>query len=1277
MFLYFGLSFTHLSCTNKSKQQSHFSHNFRQGSADHLYNISDILGDQAVLDSEEVFFEIQTDQALKDLTPYPPLSSKGGYSKEFLSSENLSQLIQIRTARRGQKVAVSFAQENISIDPSISFINKYEILDYKILNDNSSNKHIAKLIGKIKSFKGFPDSTYYILPIIEGNYLVLYKLGPKDKIPYDELPLAKRVGNLLAVPFLGYPIKYCVAEVIPDINERKTGQYLPQCEDIPLRAAQYIELKEKDKQIFQYDKKLDLFPRDFFSLKEDNNNWFYVRTVVKSPDPDDNLVGFTLRESAHLVEFEPSDNTLEVQEAYNIDEQDKRGVLFIPVEWVDYQIQRDSERLNSSFSEELKTDTLNEDRRYFRIKFNELVESETEYGGVKTLKNVFITDNYFSFNIEITGESQGTFLIRYAFFKKPVNPSYVAKQWFEEDSSQYFPSFHEERRYYESEEQHSKEEHDQFLRLTRFDPKIGEIKWYFSKQTPRDQPWVREMGHLAVKLLNKAFEHAGRDSDYKIKVVLDNQEDKEVGDLRYNILNLILSEGKPKRGVLGLGPHIANPITGEMVSATANVWLSKILNIYTEHLKNYIRFEIYQPSWFLQPFSPEVIAELKEKLYKPVCKGNLTCMDLPFQTMGVSPFYNERIKALCPEVTDFIKAHKDLTYDPENPDLQDKEIIDSCTKKLAFLPILGVTLHEMLHGLGQRHVFSASVDTQNFYSSYDEIQEIFGNLVSNTMKDLFKEDLPYVKGVPFHPQPPQYSSVMDYMNFDNPILFVPGKLDIAALRFIYFDKVDGQNGEVLEVPAGADNDSDNPQKSINQTAQEQAKKPKQYRVLCGGEKPRDKEYTETNPNKPLCKIFDYGTQPLEIVLNNILIFNNKYLMNGRNRYDSNQTSFKISIKGFIGDLYKKYQQKRDELLSRRDKKIEDYAFFNPQHVQDYQNIIETTAQEDPDFKSYYEIRSPLFDYLKRLLFMPTKHCIYKGDWEYHAISLDKIRDLAQADWTLYPEDSREKLINCQSPVVKEKTEYLGEFIAEVGFIYTDNLSYFLRPKENDKNDETSGFRNWSDTKQLMSEFITEPDFGQEYYEEFTDYMLTGTHLNPYMDGAKEVVAEEIRVLSYGRDPWNGGMIGLSLIEKAIENLENKHNVQANFGWELRHLKDIDLNSNTHDSLFFKQARQLAQAQNRPIDNFIKEHPASLYDSYRHLWIVIPWSKDNFPALLFKKVNEYKNCLEIEKQIGIVCPNSTEKRAYVESVEKYYYKATNNKKRNLTFSSSVEYDLYKD
>ena len=1027
--------------------------------------------------------------------------------------------------------------------------------------------------------------------------------------------------------------------------------------------------------------------------------------------PKNNVVGHQLFQPANLIEFHPASDKLDILDAsgYNIKSEDKLRTLFIPLEWVDFQIKRDSENIHPSFSEELKQDTQNKNLRYFKINFNKLVENEIEFAGEKTLKSVFITDSYFSFNVEITGKNSGAYLIKYAFYKKPKNQSYVPKQWFEEDSAKYFPSFSEERKYYEdSAHFHSEEDHNRFLRTTRFDPQAREIKWYFSKQTPNNEEdrWVREMGHLAVDLVNKAFEYAGRDSEHKIKIVLDDKaEDKEVGDIRYNILNLMLTEGKPNRGLLGLGPNVANPITGEVVSATANVWVTNVLNIYTTFVRKHIRFQVYPPAWSLQPFTPKVTNSLKEKIHEKAPQ----CGDLPFQPLGVTPFIHEKIKDLCPEVTAFIHKQKNsgLTYDPENPPLQDSKIIKSCAKKLAFLPILGVTLHEMLHGFAQRHIFSASVDIENFYQNKEEIEEIFGNLASDKAKELLG-DFTYVEGTKCHPQPPQYSSVMDYMSFHNPILFVPGKLDIAALRFIYFDKMDLTNGEVLEVPSGADSDPENPQKSIGQTVKARSiENLKSYKVLCGGEK-IDKDYKEeTNPQQPLCKRFDYGDKPLEIVFNSILLFNSYYLTSGRNRYDSERaispyiSGFISSINQRVGDLYQKWEQYRDELLNQKSQNIENYSFLNSEDIEQYQSIIEKEKDQNPDFEMYYDMREPAFNYFKRLLFMPSKHCIYKNEGRYHAKSLAKIMDEKKSDYRKHPQNSKKRWIDCQSPPVDREK---GELVAEVGFFQEERTKYFLRPKSNQDIDEYSPFAIWphlmaskgivpasllideNQTSPFLN-MIQEPDFGNEYYHEVLSYILEGADLNSYINPyfiKNSKLFQEIakpnhlsRVLTYKKDKDNTLQISgwlntgqgiftrrLSMLDIIVSKLQN-HNAQKELdlylGWELRNLIDVGLaiESIESDYPFFNQMNQDYQSQSsqESLGFFIKNHPASLYDNFKRSFIAIPYTDtaDNLPAQLFRRVNEFKTCIEKEEQGKEACKDREEKRAFIDMVLHYYYR----------------------
>ena len=1323
----FTICLLSLSCTNNmavNGKSSRFKHNFRQDVADDLYNISELLGENPVLESDEKALpSFSSKDSVERVSKFPPLLLRGGYPKILLKKRGLSELLKIRTDKKGEKATISFAQENIYIDPKISFINEYEFLDYRIINPKRTkwHSHLARLLGKIRKFKGFPRTNYYILPLFVGNHLILYKLGPPDKIPYDELPLAKRVGDMLAVPLVGYPVEYCVAEVIPDINDRETGQYRIKCEGIQMKYAEYIRLKEGKKQVFQYKSKPDLFPRDFFNPKENEDKkdkWFYVRTVVKSPEND--VVGHQPFVPSNLVEFHPAAGKLDILDAggYDIKSEDKIRALFIPVEWIDYQIKRDSENLHPDFSEEEKKHVHDRKLRYFKIKFKDLVKNEIEYKGEKTLKMVSITDNYFSFNVEITrkySSSSSTYLVKFAFFKKPVETTaeYVPKQWFEKDSMLFFPAFAEKRRYYTKALDYSEADHDRFLRTTRFNPKAKEIKWYFSKQTPNDSEnqWVRELGRLAMELLNSALREAGKDSDHKFKAVLDTSEDKEVGDIRSNILNLIVSEGNSKAGLLGLGPNVANPITGEVVSATANVWVSHILNIYITIVRKYIRFHVYPPAWKMKPFSRDMTALLAKQVNKKTPK----CGALPLEPLGVAPFLHEKIESVCPEVSRFIsdQRKKNLVYDPENPDLQDKEVIKSCAKKIAFLPILGVTLHEILHGFAQRHVFSASVDSENFYKSHHEIRKIFGTAVSDTMKELFG-NLPFVEGTNCHPQAPQYSSVMDYMDFHNPILFVPGKLDIAALRFIYFDKVDLKNGGFLSVPSGADKDPNNPQKSILKTATAggySKEELKNYKVLCGGDKIEGSQYKETDDEQPLCKIFDYGADPLEIVINSILK-TNTYLMNERNRYDSEGIPSSRNSGLFetqAGDIYVKWKQYRDELLDKTDKSIEDYSFLNPEHIKQYQQIIKEGQAKSSEFKLYYDIRRPIFDYFKRLVFMPVKHCIYKqeqenGGFYYSAVAPENIIAEEKSDYFKYPENSRERFINCESPVIKNRAleNKKGELITEVGFL-AKSREYFLRPKKEDSDDEKSVFTLWDQTIKTGSPFfdiVMEPEFGNEYYRELRAYILQGTDLNPYIDettitdNSPPMHNGQIdfdRILSYKVE--EKALNSKSFFEKrwrVLESAINRLKSQAahrdlELVFDSKPVKLTDLGrtarsvENNSDYPFFTQAYE--DYKNRGTNPnyseeyvldfwndddgreeisfaaFIKDHPATLYNNtVDGSSTIIPYrdTEENFPSQMFRRFNEFLSCIENQNNRGIACEDIEEKKSFIKIILNLYY-----------------------
>ena len=1255
-----------LSCGRTSNILDHLDDDFLSGTTEGLYRMQDL---EMIVDQKTVTFQKASDeQFLKDYQTV--LSTKENLYEENKKANVLSlkELLKIRTAKKGKKVKIS-SSFNVFIDPEIPFLNEYEILDYTVAKPKTrQQKILQKLLGEITEFKGFPDTDYYILPYFVGNYLILYKLGPPDKIPYNELPLSKRIGDMLAVPFVGYPVEYCEAVKVLDSNIRETRKSRPLCKGVKLdKPVKYIRLWAHKKQVFQYLQKLDFFQKDFFE-----GEWFHSRTLIRSPSDRITHIEHSSFQSARLVKFHPSLGKMDVVEMHNLKQDDERRALFIPVRWTDYEIARDSENLHRSFSERLKEDIHEVNRPYLEIKFDELITNEFVYveKGGKSLKSVVIAKDYISFDIEITSKGRVAYLIKLAFKRYIKNSDYVEKQWFQKDDLLFFPLSKVKRRYYEDLADHTEADLNRFQRITRFDPKSKEIVWHFSKNTSSLQ-WIRNLGREAVKRLNKSFQEAGRGSDYKIKVTLNkNGADKEVGDMRYNVLNLILSEGETPEQ-FWWGQNIANPVTGEIISTTANVWINLILKEYISLVRRYIRFHIYPPPWKMKPFSKETVTFIREN----VDTKNLQCSDLSDSPLAVTPFLHEKIQRVCEEVSIFIDKHKGKEkFHPRTSILPDENVVNSCVQKLAREKILHSILHSMLHSLGLKDMKSASVDKENFYKA-GEIEILFGKSASEVTTNS-------------HPDPPQYSSVMDYTDLEYPSLPVPGKLDIAALRFLYFDRVEKKEEGFLHVPSGADKDPKNPQKSILEAADFKGyskENLKEYKI-CGW----DSEH-------PLfCERNDYGANPMEIVVNGICKIHN-YSISSRNRYDGKKVEIEDDdIHRRMKPQYEKWIEYRDNILARKNKSILDYSFLNPDHIEEYNQAIES-IKDHPDIRPYYLVREPIFDYFKRTALVPAKHCIYRegpdegGNFHYSAIALGNIEEKILREYPENSEKDSEVFMNCESQIV---TDWIGEskkLVAEVGFFQKDRR-YLIRPnKKTDSIDEETVFKhNLNSFVKTYENIIEEPEFGDKYYREWLAYVTEGVDLNPYIDRdaikdpdiprniqlervvSYKIDTEQLKGSDLSMNKWFSDNLWLFRWEaikkykeklwKDYANIENRQLFSLHFFYRTFHLTDLrdyvdstPMHHGLHNSElpFLIQAyreyenKQKEKGENKSFEEFIQTHPAVFYNSDESLFL-IPYSDEeiNVPSILFRQYDQFVKCVEEQENSGKPCNGIEEKQAFI-------------------------------
>ena len=1109
LWLFMGaVLFLNISCTRKPKpitsneSDRGIEQNFVDDHADGLFNVE--LFNITVSEQEpkeDVFLHKEADK--------------------FLNDKYSGRVLKLKTSSRGEEVknSISLKGNFINSKSRNSFINDYQLLNYKVLEEDTNEQKILASLFKIDEgkFRGMPDTVYEIVPRLENNYLIFYRVAELKDIPYIERAVAIKFGNKVATPLLGYPVKYCIAEQEETKYDEKTGKYERECQNISRESAQYIHLDVNNKRVFQYLQKWDHFPRDFF-----DGQWFYTKTVIKSSGNSETGQHQSFR-SANLVEFIPDSNGTSLQvtdtEQYknSLEEQDRVVGLSIPVKWKEYEIDSDSGVINPSvFGEREDIHNSDVERPYFEIQFEELVKNEVKGNQSADISDVLIEPGvYFSFVVKVSGSSNKW--VKYSFKRLVENLDYVEKQWFEEESQSFFPVFFDSRKYYRTSLDITQRDRERFLRTTRFDPRSADdpgervIRVYFSKQTPKDD-WIRSVGRRAVKYWDKVFQEAGKNSDYKIRVVLDETEDQEIGDTRYDmILNLMVSEGVSGSPFFGFGPNISNPITGEVISATANVWVTSIVDSYISLLKKYIRFHIYPPAWKLLPESP-----------------------------GVTDFMHEKIQKLCPEVTSFINAEKAKgeIFHPTRTVINDKKILKTCAPKLAEIKILQTTLHEMGHGFAYRHVFSCSADQANFYNSYDEMKGIFGG-------DILTDD------TESYPNPPQFSCIMDYYNLQFPILGVPGKYDIAATRFIYFDKVELDDGELLDIPAGADKDPANPQKSILDVIQEKQVSLKKYRV-CGGKKQLSVA-SEFDYDDPLCSRHDYGKTPVEVI-KNVIRLSQDVIMTSGNRYDAeeyNEFSFS-TVKDYFQDIarvHEKLAKYRTEILKKKNLTLNDYSFLDDEDINSYQQIFQVEANNNPEFKAYYEIRKPLLDYYRKLFFLPLKHCVYQKEGEYQAVALEVIKKRISGD---YPEGSREIFMNCKSPVVKKwaKENNKGTLVTEVGY-FGNHTEYFLKAKQDDPYDEYSFFSIPLNPQSTISWFMQpkpsflnrlngyvmlgpyyllinsmgpalfsyNPGFLREIVEEFQESTLQGIDLNDYLSKEEQDKLDKPlpRFLSYEVD----------------------------------------------------------------------------------------------------------------------------------------------------------------
>ncbi len=364
--------------------------------------------------------------------------------------------------------------------------------------------------------------------------------------------------------------------------------------------------------------------------------------------------------------------------------------------------------------------------------------------------------------------------------------------------------------------------------MQRWNPNRTTIDYYLTENfnKPENQV-IKSATYESFKRINAGLAEAGAKFRLNLK---EPDASKKPDDLRNSMV--VLVEDPVAGGVIGYGPSITNPLTGEVVAARTMMYAGAIKkfvrytyeDILREHQKQLMEAEAENQPQSLAAQAASVAAKLQEMAsdkeslnLASATKQEAISMLADKTNIDLSlPILEDRTPKLSEtDIEKFIhqEASRDflsqLSQENKYPaellefgdisqdlieemvikvgELKPWEQLSTAQKQDAIdvlIPYVWVPtfVHEIGHNLGLRHNFSGSEDGDNFYSN-EELKQ---------------------KGLPVSTKNVPYSSVMDYPKSEVNALRTLGKYDVAALRFGYSESVEVADGSLQKVnPAEA------------------------------------------------------------------------------------------------------------------------------------------------------------------------------------------------------------------------------------------------------------------------------------------------------------------------------------------------------------------------------------------------------------------------------------------------------------------------------------------
>ncbi len=466
----------------------------------------------------------------------------------------------------------------------------------------STNSPLLNAVADRLEVRALPGKQYKVYHKIAGKVLYIMMVVPKGNMGHLDFSLSDNLGNgEYAVPLAWADIRLLKQELMLNADNEKTNvivynevEVLSEATHIDLNISNLNEVK-----LTQFSNLKDIYPTDYFT----KGQWYFSESVVDTRPGSEGFIGTTTGafdtsfRSAVRIQFTVRTAGLvacnvSIDQRYSGDLHCDRSdsVLTIPGNGIAYGLFPNSGLVKAFDVQPSKAP-------YFTLKLNSIIsvrKSIDELFSVIRDTNqdqvikVNFYKNKFSF---ITQRGANGRRIMYSFLRVEGRTPYVARRHYKNDRQSKFGYFVQTVSKIRSSDVVAREEDlEKDYLIQRHNP-AKNIVFHFSNLTPNykknEDPYkleidYRKIGRKSIEYWNKVYERTGSPN----RVVL-GEGDVPFGDIGYNTMNLIDSE--KGSNLLGVGPSLVDPYSGEVINANANVYIAPFREIVAERVRNYIK----------------------------------------------------------------------------------------------------------------------------------------------------------------------------------------------------------------------------------------------------------------------------------------------------------------------------------------------------------------------------------------------------------------------------------------------------------------------------------------------------------------------------------------------------------------------------------------------------------------------------------------------------------------------------------------------------------------